>query len=273
MEDKVMRAARPDVVDVFIILLLATAIDIFLFWMATQFTANPVFQKLPDFVSGAYSGVWTSIATGTAGIGLVIVKYISQRNKDHINYFLYVSATAVGLFGLIVATSLLSILTEKWKSSGETPPKPAIPFSSFRLDIPPDGTNQIFDNNDNTWGWDYRYKGTISLTNRRIIGALQPSTFRTSQAFIPLPEQTLQRLDANICHWQFVSGVWSVDWFPAHSNTNNSVELNIPLKAGLKEDMPGFEFTINVPENIDLKESWLCFKLDFNGGGYFPIPH
>jgi ABC-type multidrug transport system fused ATPase/permease subunit len=268
-----IKAAQPDIVDVFIIILIASAIDIFLFWMATQFIANPVFQKLPDFVSGAYSGVWASIATGTAGIGLVIVKYISQRHKDHINYFLYVSATAIGLFVLIIATSFISLFTDKWKNQALIPPKPAVSFSSFRLDIPSDGTDQIFDQNDNTWGWDYSYKGTISLLDRNIRGTLQPSTFRTSSAFRPLPDQTLRRISADICYWKPINGVWYVEWLPQHSNINNSVEISIPMKAGMSANMPCVDFNINTPSEVDLKEAWLCFKIDFNGGGFIPIPH
>jgi hypothetical protein len=268
-----IKAAQPDIVDVFIIILLASAIDIFLFWMATQFTANPVFQKLPDFVSGAYSGVWTSIATGTAGIGLVIAKYLSQRHKDHINYFLYVSSTSIGFFVIIIAISLISLFTDKSRVQAQIPPKPPVSFSSFRLDIPSDGTDQIFDQNDNTWGWDYSYKGRISLIDRKLKGALQPSIFRTSLAFRPLPDQTLRRISADICYWKLINGAWYVEWFPPHSNTKNSVEINIPMKADMSANMPGFDFNITAPNEADLKESWLCLKIDFNGGGFVPIPH
>jgi hypothetical protein len=235
MKDRVTRTAQPDVVDVFIILLLASAVVIFLFWMATQFTNNPVFQKLPEFVSGAYSGVWTSIATGTAGIGLVVVKYLSQRQRDHINYFFYVLSTAAGLFVLILATSFISLVIQKQDRGS---PKPSVPLSSFQLNIPSDGTDQIFDQNDSVWQWNYNYKGKISLKDGKFRGTLLPSIFRTSQDFKPLPDQTLRRISADICYWKLVNGNWYVDWYPNHSTVNNSVEIDVPLAPNMNITMP-----------------------------------
>jgi hypothetical protein len=43
----------PDLADAFIILLLAAALDIFVFWLASQAVGNPVFDKLPSFITDA----------------------------------------------------------------------------------------------------------------------------------------------------------------------------------------------------------------------------
>jgi hypothetical protein len=236
--------------------------------MATQFVANPVFQTLPGFVSIAYNGIWTSLASGTAGIGLIIIKYLSQNTRRSINYFLYVAGTAIGLFLLIIAISLISL-----KLTAPIGPKPTPPFTSFRLDIPADGADQRFDQSDGAWGVLYTYKGLISLTGRTLKGRLEPSTFKTSQDYQPLPGQTLLSLAVNVCHWKYINGNWFVDWSPWHNSVKNSSELNIPLKANTNEILPPVDFTIQAPDDADLSESWLCIRLNFNGGGYFPIPH
>ncbi|MGL3104625.1 hypothetical protein [Bradyrhizobium sp. BR 1432] len=102
--------ARPDLVDAFIVLLIATALDIFVFSMATQFISSPAFQKLPSFIMDTYSAIWTSVASGVTGVGLALVKAINRKPGQHApNYLLYILATAFGLIAAIVLLAFISL--------------------------------------------------------------------------------------------------------------------------------------------------------------------
>jgi tetratricopeptide (TPR) repeat protein len=108
-QDQLARS-NPDLIDVFIIILLAGAVDVFIFSMATQFINNPVFQNLPTFITDAYKAVWTSAVAGTAGIGAAIVKAFSRPSGSQTpNYLVYVLATAAGIFVLIVGLAYISL--------------------------------------------------------------------------------------------------------------------------------------------------------------------
>ncbi|CDZ59601.1 hypothetical protein [Neorhizobium galegae] len=265
------QSVRPDIIDVFIIILLAAAVDIFIFWMATQFIANPVFQTLPDFVTGALSGVWTSIATGTAGIGLVLVKYLATARAERPNYFVYVAGTAAGLFVLILLLAVTSIFVSGLKE-GAHPPRPPPPSGAFLLNIPSDGSGQIINQeNGNQW-FSYSYQGTIALKDGVLKGTLKPSSFKTSERFQPLPGQTLNAMAVKFCRWVWTGGNWSVDWSPTHNGVKNSIPINVPLKDKLTLNLPNLDFEVPVPPGAERDQSWLCLRLDFNGGGYFPFP-
>jgi hypothetical protein len=60
--------ASPDLIDAFIVILIATAVDIFVFSMATQFI---------------YSAIWTSVVSGGAGIGMAILKAPGRKPGQH----------------------------------------------------------------------------------------------------------------------------------------------------------------------------------------------
>jgi|SRR5579862_697430 len=100
---------HPDLIDAFIIITLATALDIFIFFMATQFINNPVFQHLPSFVTNTYQAIWTSAVSGAAGIGAAIVKALTRKaGQQTPNYLAYVLGTAVLVFALIVGLAYAS---------------------------------------------------------------------------------------------------------------------------------------------------------------------
>lgn len=265
------QSIHPDIVDVFIIILLAAAIDIFVFWMATQFTAIPVFQTLPGFVTGAFSGIWTSVATGTAGIGLVLVKYIGTARADRPNYFVYVAGTAAGLFVVILLLAVVSIFVIRLKD-GSTSPRPLPPLGAFLLDIPTDGSDQILNQNNGNQYFSYSYEGTVALKGQTLQGTLKPSTFTTSEKFVPLSGQTLNAIAVNFCHWKWIGSSWSVDWSPVHNGVKNSASINVPLKTSQTVPLPQLPFEIPIPSDADRSQSWLCVRLNFNDGGFFPFP-
>ena len=71
----------PDLISTALILLLSAAITIFFFWISSQFLGIDHFQKLPRFITGAFSGVWSAVVSGTAGIGLAIIRTVTYRNR------------------------------------------------------------------------------------------------------------------------------------------------------------------------------------------------
>jgi F0F1-type ATP synthase membrane subunit c/vacuolar-type H+-ATPase subunit K len=105
---------RPDLIDAFIVLLLAAAIDIFVFAMATQFINNPVFQKLPSFITDAYTAVWTSVVAGAAGIGAAILKTVNRPPGTQTpNYLVYVLVTALSIVAVIIGLALVALWLPK----------------------------------------------------------------------------------------------------------------------------------------------------------------
>jgi|SRR6185295_771271 len=105
---------HPDLIDAFIILLLAAAIAIFVFAMATQFISSPVFQKLPSFVTDTYTAVWSSVVAGAAGIGGALLKALTRTpGAQTPNYLFYVVFTAIGLIVLIVGLAFLALALPK----------------------------------------------------------------------------------------------------------------------------------------------------------------
>jgi tetratricopeptide (TPR) repeat protein len=106
---KVEPKANPELIDVFIIILMAGAIDIFVFSMATQFVHDPVFQNLPSFIKDAYTAVWTSAVAGGAGIGAAIVKAFTRSPGTQTpNYIVYVLVTALAVFVAIFGVAYAS---------------------------------------------------------------------------------------------------------------------------------------------------------------------
>jgi hypothetical protein len=105
---------QPDLIDAFIILVLAIAIDIFAFAMATQFISSPVFQKLPSFITDAYTAIWGSIVAGAAGIGAAVLKALTRpAGSQTPNYLFYVVFTALGLLVVILGLSLVALMLPK----------------------------------------------------------------------------------------------------------------------------------------------------------------
>jgi hypothetical protein len=101
--------ASPDLIDAFIVILIATAVDIFVFWMATQFISNPAFQTLPSFITDSYSAIWASVVSGGAGIGVAFLKALTRKPGQHPpNYLLHALLTALGLFLAIVMLAYFS---------------------------------------------------------------------------------------------------------------------------------------------------------------------
>ena len=103
------KRVHPDLIDAFIVVVVAAAIDIFIFAMATQFINNPAFQKLPYFITDAYTAMWTSVVAGGAGIGAAVVKAFTRKpGVQTPNYVIYVISTAILFAFIIIAIAYVS---------------------------------------------------------------------------------------------------------------------------------------------------------------------
>src|ERR1700704_6654091 len=89
------KSSPPDLMSTLIILLISAAITIFMFWISTQFLGLETFERLPDFITGTYKGFWTSAVTGTAGVGLAIVKSLIDRGANQPNYLKQIAITTI----------------------------------------------------------------------------------------------------------------------------------------------------------------------------------
>ena len=70
-----MSQDKPQVglIDSAIVILICSALTIFLFWIATVFGGENTFQELPSWIIGSYQGFWTALATGSISCVIVLV--------------------------------------------------------------------------------------------------------------------------------------------------------------------------------------------------------
>ncbi len=128
----------PDLTSSLVVLLVSTAIVIFIFWIASQFLQVPSFQKLPDFISGTYKGFWSTAVTGGAGIGLAIVRAFTHRNEPHPDYLnLILKVTAV-LLAAVILIIFLPAMAPKPGPVQQPAPTPGSSGGGLPLPAPTD---------------------------------------------------------------------------------------------------------------------------------------
>jgi hypothetical protein len=92
----------PGFLDSFIIILVSAALVLFLLWTASETWGINAFQHLPPWLEESYHAVWSAAATGTAGIGLAIVKLLKQKTEGASpNYLLYILGSTMVMLVLI----------------------------------------------------------------------------------------------------------------------------------------------------------------------------
>ena len=102
---KLSGSEYPDLISTLIIVLISGAITIFIFLISTQFLGLETFAKVPDYLIGAYKGIW---AAGGTGIGLSIIKALSRQPATRVNHFKWIGITS-GCF-IILITIFVIIL-------------------------------------------------------------------------------------------------------------------------------------------------------------------
>jgi len=257
------RRPPPDLIDVFIILLLSAAIDIFIFTIATQAMGRDSFQHLPDFLMNTYSSVWTSVASGAAGIGLVIVKSLGTPKENRLNYMALVLMTAIGLLAGIFAIALAT----KWMNSAPVP-------------FPPQGVSMIDIGRDYTDVFDFeslpgaetsfRIKGIYSVKGRNVVGHMTEGFFRTSDNFHLLFPMSLTKLSFRSCYIHPISfGTYQMDAYPFVGKSSNSEGIGKTLDKNRTYQFAPMDFSFQLADDAKRNLTWLCAAIE-NSAGYFP---
>jgi hypothetical protein len=111
-------SAQVGFLDSLIILLASAALVLFLLWVTSRTLGITTFETLPSWLQS----FWTAIGTGTAGIGLAIVKALTRKqDAPHPNYLLLIGIVTMVMLLLIF---LLPALFKKASPSSQ-PRKPA----------------------------------------------------------------------------------------------------------------------------------------------------
>lgn len=257
------RYERPDLLDMLIILLLATALVIFMFWMASQASGSAQFQKLPAFVTNAYSAVWTTVVSGGVGLGLILIRRMRHPERAHPNYYVYVLGTALGLVVVIVGLSQMA--------GRPGLPKPAVIPNALILDMPEGAPARDFRLRTMSTVSSFSYRGSVRRDHGRVIGEITASTFVANPNWAPPFPLRLAGLNVKTCRWTQPNGMWSVDWFPHGESSRDSIDLDLPLDASKSFDLPPAKFDLPWPDDAEPGETWLCMQLP-NNSGFIPIP-
>ena len=262
-DQSIRTTAKPtlDLVDIFIVLLFAASIDIFILTIGTRFSNNPVFQVLPAFLTDAYSAIWASLASGGAGVGLVVVKSLIQHRSAKPNYFLFVALTAT--------VFLIAILAIAFVSRYLNPRPPLYPPAGVTLLDKAGAANFEFNALPGSSAA-VQMKGTYQVKDREVRGHLDHGSITTTAFFqSPFP-MTLRRLVIRSCYIHTVYGADQMDIFPPIGKSEYSQQINIKLEKSHTYELPKMDFVFDLPSDAMLNKTWLCAVLDHDAG-YMPV--
>jgi hypothetical protein len=249
-----------DLVDIFIVLLFSASIVIFIFTIGTQFINSPAFQILPAFVTDAYSAIWASLASGGAGVGLVVVKSLLQDRTARPNYFLYVALTSTAFVFAVIAIAMVSQYLNPrpplYPPTGVTLLDKAGP-ASFEFSSLPGSQASV------------RMKGTYQVKDGEVSGHLDEGSVTTTALFQPPFSMTLSRLEMRSCYIHPVYGADQMDVFPPIGKSENTQDINIKLEKDHTYELPKMNFKFKLANDARLNRTWLCAALD-NDAGYMP---
>ncbi|EJJ28073.1 hypothetical protein [Rhizobium sp. CF142] len=257
------RRATPDLIDVFIIILLAGAIDIFIFTIATQFVARNTFQQLPSFLTDAYKAVWASVVSGTAGVGLVIVKSLRSTRIRRPNYLLWVLATAGTS---VVAIVLVAILAQILNPRPALTVPPGVALISSGMSAP---STFEFKPLPGAPGAEFDLVGTFAVSSNEVTGELKSGSFTIPNGLKYAP-QKISEAAFRVCYLHSVYGADQMDLFPPIAKSENAIPLNIAPEMGKAYTIPPGKFKFQLPSDINPQRAWLCSALNTDFG-YIPM--
>jgi hypothetical protein len=236
-----------------------------------------LFQNVPKYISDVFTSIWGSIATGSAGIGLVIVKYLRQVHFNHPNYFAYTMTTTV-IFIMLVA-GLQSLIQPIDDGSTIQPPAEATLISldaglqnkeiSFELSPPIAGQQAT-----------YAMKGFYMIVNNKLKGHVEPIRFTTTSQFNPQFPMHLTRASIQICYIHILGGIpgrpdlngkWGMQSYPMTKKSyNSSPDFDVVLTPSSTISIPEFNFEIEMPKDLKSDRAWLCGAIYQEGDAYWP---
>src|SRR5258708_3049541 len=114
------KRVAPGLTDSLLIILIASALVIFVLWATSRLMGLNLFENLSPWLERSYNAVWTSVVSGTAGIGLVIVKALRRRaDQASPNYLMLIGIWALSI--LLVIVLLPRVLVLATQVGGNTP--------------------------------------------------------------------------------------------------------------------------------------------------------
>ncbi|MEY9697556.1 hypothetical protein ABIE71_000299 [Bradyrhizobium diazoefficiens] len=96
---------QPTLIDVMIVLVICSAVTIFVFWIASRFMRLELFDQLPNWVVGTY-GYFTALGTGSAGLGAAVIHSLVRRDPAP-DYVRLIGVCLIAIFLMIVAIILI----------------------------------------------------------------------------------------------------------------------------------------------------------------------
>jgi hypothetical protein len=114
------RRAPSGLTDSLIIILISGALVIFVLWAASRLMGLNLFENLSPWLERSYNAVWTSVVSGGAGIGLVLLKAFRRRpDQESPNYLMLIGIWSLSM--LLVIVLLPRVLMFASQVSGSKP--------------------------------------------------------------------------------------------------------------------------------------------------------
>ena len=249
-----------------IVLLISAAITIFVFWISSQYLGQENFTKLPDWIVGTYKGIWSSVATGTAGIGLALVKAFTSRGQPQPNYLKYIGLTTICMLvpiGFMIAAPVIFPQLQGRKQL--QPPSGVARINTRSSSL----TEFDLENQPQTVPVKYILRGSFTVEGRTVKGHLISGKI-TAAADLPKGfPVAITRISFRACYLGPINGVDQMDVFPDNPKSRDSIEVNLALTPGAAYDLSPADFAFDLPEGKNFDRAWLCGAL-WNGPGYFP---
>lgn len=259
-------SAKPDLTETLIILLFSAAITVFVLWVANQEIDRSVFATLPDWVVGASKGIWTSMTTGVAGVGLAIAKAFGKSKKQQPNYLLYVGITTACLFLPITAIAAMN-----YKMNGIYRATLVDPHL-YRID--PKSTKELefeLTNSPASTMIRYKFRGTYRVEGNLVKLHLASGEI-TMAPYLPGPGPTQL---SELSFWgNYLKKAGDHDETAQTSLVlmpSASVDLNMPVKINEHLELKPADLSFELPQGVDLSRMWLSGGIRTDAGGYIPF--
>jgi hypothetical protein len=257
---------KPDLTASLIILLISAAITIFVFWISSQYLGQENFTRLPDWIVGTYKGVWSSAVTGTAGIGLALVKAFTSRGRPQPHYLKYIGITTACLLVPIAVIVLIPAFVPQVQGRKLMQP----PAGVARIDSKSTAhTDFDLEAQPQTVPVRYVLKGSFAVANGKLTGHLASGRVNVAKELPKAFPDAITRISFRACYLGPVNGVDQMTVYPDNPKSRDSIEVKLALTPGASYDLPSGDFAFELPEGKNLDRSWLCAAL-WNGIGYFP---
>jgi hypothetical protein len=255
---------KPDLTDSLIILLISAAITIFIFWISSQYLGQENFARLPDWIVGTYKGIWSSVVTGTVGIGAALLKAFTSRARPQPHYLKYIGITTGCLFVPIVIIVAAPAAFPQIRGRKQIQPPTGVARVNVNSAASTDFDLEAEPQNPVT----YVLKGSFIVENRTLKGHLASGKVTVAKDPPKSLSSAVNRISFQVCYLDPTNGDDLVTVYPGYSGSRDSIEVNLPLRPGASYDLPAADFAFDLPKGKPLDRAWLCAAL-WNGSDYF----